>query len=108
MYVYLTIAIVAEVIATSALKSSLGFTRLIPSITVVIGYGISFYFFALVIKTMPVGIAYSLWAGLGIVLVTLIAAIKFAQIPDWPAILGMALIITGVVIINVFSNTLSD
>ncbi|NVK37422.1 MAG: multidrug efflux SMR transporter [Gammaproteobacteria bacterium] len=108
MYLYLTIAIIAEVIATSALKSSIGFTKLLPSITVVIGYGFSFYFFALVIKTMPVGIAYALWAGLGIVLVTLIAAIKFQQIPDWPAIIGMACIITGVVIINMYSQTLSD
>ena len=106
MYLYLTVAIIAEVIATSALKSSEGFTKLIPSIIVIAGYGISFYFFALLIKTMPLGIAYSLWAGLGIVLVTLVALIKFKQIPDLPALIGMTLIIMGVVIINLYSKTI--
>ena len=108
MYLYLTIAIIAEVIATSALKSSIGFTKLIPSMIVVLGYGVSFYFFALLIKTMPLGIAYSLWAGLGIVLVTLVAIIKFKQVPDLPAIIGMLLIITGAVIINLYSKTIES
>lgn len=103
-YVYLTIAIIAEVIATSALKSSEEFTRLIPSVIVVVGYGTAFYCLALVLRTIPVGIAYAIWAGLGITLVAIVSAILFKQIPDLPAIIGMSLIICGVVIINVFSK----
>lgn len=103
-YVYLTIAIVAEVAATNALKASDGFTRLIPGIIVVLGYGTAFYFLSLVLKTIPVGVAYAIWAGLGIVLVATIAAITFKQIPDWPAIFGMLLILSGVVVINVYSK----
>ena len=104
-YWYLTIAIVAEVIATNALKSSDEFTKLIPSIVVVIGYGVAFYFLSLVLKTIPVGIAYAIWAGMGVVLVAIVAAIVFRQIPDLPAIIGMALIVSGVAIINIFSKT---
>ncbi len=104
-YVYLAIAIVAEVVGTNALKASEGFTKFTPSIVVVIGYGAAFYFLALVLKTIPVGIAYAIWAGAGIVLVAIIAAIVFKQIPDWPAIFGMTMIIFGVVVINVFSKT---
>ncbi len=106
-YLYLTIAIVAEVIATNALKASEGFTRLVPSIVVVVGYGAAFYFLALVLKVIPVGIAYAIWAGMGIVLVAIVAAIVFKQVPDLPAIIGMLLIISGVVIINVFSQTIT-
>jgi small multidrug resistance pump len=104
-YWYLAIAIVAEVIATNALKAADGFTRLIPGAIVVIGYGIAFYFLSLVLKTIPVGTAYAIWAGAGIVLVAIIAAIVFKQIPDVPAIIGMVLIVSGVVIIYVFSKT---
>ena len=103
-YLYLSIAIVAEVIATSALKSSEGFSRLWPSVTVVVGYCVAFYFLSLVLKTIPVGIAYAIWAGLGIVLIAIIGAVMFKQVPDLPAILGMGLIIAGLVVINVFSN----
>ena len=106
-YLYLSIAIIAEVIATSALKASEEFTRLGPSVTVVIGYGIAFYFLSLVFKTIPVGIAYAIWAGMGIVLIAIIGAIMFKQMPDIPAIIGMALIVSGVVVINVFSKTVS-
>lgn len=106
-YLYLTIAIIAEVIATNALKASEEFTRLVPSIIVVVGYVTAFYLLSLVLKLIPVGIAYAIWAGMGIVLVAIIAAIVFKQIPDWPAIIGMVLIISGVVVINVFSNTAS-
>ena len=106
-YLYLTIAIVAEVIATNALKASEEFTKLIPSIVVVVGYGAAFYFLALVLKVIPVGIAYAIWAGMGIVLVAIVAAIVFKQVPDLPAIIGMLLIISGVVIINVFSQTIT-
>ena len=104
-YLYLTIAVVAEVIATNALKASEEFTRLGPSLIVAVGYCISFYCLSLVLKTIPVGIAYAIWAGLGIVLVTAVAAFTFKQIPDLPAILGMVLIIAGVVVIHMFSKT---
>jgi small multidrug resistance pump len=106
-YGYLAIAIVAEVIGTISLKASNEFTNLIPSVVVVLGYGLAFFFLSLVLKTIPVGIAYAIWAGMGIVLIALIAAIMFKQIPDWPAMIGMALIIAGVVVINVFSKTTS-
>ncbi len=104
-YLYLSIAIVAEVIATSALKASEEFSKLVPSILVVVGYGAAFYFLALVLKTIPVGIAYAIWAGIGIVLIAIVGAVMFEQIPDVPAIVGMVLIISGVVVINVFSKT---
>ncbi len=107
-YWYLVIAIIAEVIATSALKASAEFTKLVPSIIVVTGYGVAFYFLALVLKTIPVGIAYAIWSGMGIVLIAIVAAIIFKQIPDVPALIGMALIISGVVVINVFSKTVSN
>ena len=106
-HVYLAIAIISEVIATSALKSSNGFSNLLPSILVVVGYGIAFYMLSLVLKTMDVGMAYAIWAGLGIVLVAIVSAVMFRQIPDLPAILGMVLIIAGVFIINVYSKTVS-
>jgi small multidrug resistance pump len=106
-YLYLTIAIVAEVIATSALKASEGFTNLIPSLIVTVGYGIAFYFLSLVLKTIPVGIAYAIWSGLGIVLISVIGLVLFQQKLDLAAILGMGLIITGVVVINVFSSSVS-
>ena len=104
-YLYLTIAIVAEVVATNALKASEEFTKLIPSIVVVVGYGAAFYLLSLVLRVIPVGIAYAIWAGMGIVLVAIAGAVVFKQIPDWPAIIGMLLIISGVVVINVFSKT---
>ena len=106
-HMYLFIAIIGEVAATSALKAAEGFTRLLPSIVVIVGYGIAFFFLSLVLKTIPVGIAYAVWSGLGIVIITVIAAILFKQIPDLPAIVGMSFIIAGVVIINLFSNTVT-
>ncbi|PHS66389.1 MAG: QacE family quaternary ammonium compound efflux SMR transporter [Thalassobium sp.] len=99
----LAIAIIAEVIATSALKVSEGFTRLIPSLVVVIGYSIAFYGLALTLKVIPVGVAYAIWSGMGIVLVALIGWFVFDQKLDPAAIIGMVLIITGVVVMNVFS-----
>ena len=104
-YLYLTIAIIAEVIATSALKASEGFTKVGPSTVVIVGYGAAFYFLSLVLKTIPVGIAYAIWAGMGIVLIAIISAIIYKQIPDLAAIIGMALIIAGVAIIHLFSKT---
>ena len=106
-YWYLAIAIVAEVVATNALKSSDEFTKLVPSIIVVVGYGAAFYFLSLVLKSIPVGIAYAIWAGMGIVLMAIVAAILFKQVPDLPAIIGMTLIVSGVVVINVFSKVAS-
>lgn len=103
-YVIMLIAIVSEVIATSALKAAEGFTRFWPSVIVVSGYGIAFYCLALVLKSIPVGIAYAIWSGLGIVLVTIAGAVLYKQKPDLPAIIGLLLIITGVIVINVFSK----
>ncbi|MCG7601422.1 SMR family transporter [Halomonas sp. McH1-25] len=103
-YVYLFVAIVAEVVGTSALKASQEFTRFWPSVVVVVGYGIAFYMLTLVLRTVPVGIAYALWAGLGIVLVTLIGVLAFGEKLDVPAVLGLALIIAGVVVIQAFSQ----
>jgi len=104
-YAYLAIAIIAEVIATSSLKASEEFTQLIPSVLVVVGYSAAFYFMMLTLRTIPVGITYAIWSGLGIVLVAAVAAIWFKQIPDVPAMLGMGLIIAGVVVIQLFSKT---
>lgn len=103
-YLYLALAIIAEVVATSALKTSAGFTRLWPSVTVVVGYGLAFYLLALVLRTLPVGIAYAFWAGLGIVLVTLVGILVYGEKPDLPALLGLAMIVGGVVVIQVFSS----
>ena len=104
-YLYLGIAIVCEVIATSALKASAEFTRLVPSIIVVVGYGIAFYFLALTLRTIPVGIAYAIWCAIGIVLIALVGWVWFRQALDLPAIIGLALIISGVVVVNVFSKS---
>tara|TARA_R110002049_G_scaffold237307_8_gene410405 strand:+ start:1147 stop:1473 length:327 start_codon:yes stop_codon:yes gene_type:complete len=106
-YIYLTIAIIAEVIGTTALKYSNEFTNLIPTIIVVVGYGIAFYCLSLVLKTIPVGIAYAIWSGVGIVLIGIVAAVLFKQIPDLPALIGMSLIIIGVAVINIFSKSVS-
>lgn len=106
-YLYLSIAIIAEVIGTSALKASQEFTKLYPSAIAIAGYGASFYFLSLVLKTIPVGIAYAIWSGIGITLITITGAILFKQIPDTPAIIGMTMIMSGVAIINVFSKNVS-
>ncbi len=103
-YIFLLIAIAFEILATTSLKASDQFSKLIPSVIVVLGYGASFYFLSMVLKKMDVGIAYAIWSGLGIVCVTLIAAILFKQKPDLPALIGMAFIIIGVIVINVFSK----
>ncbi len=97
-------AIVAEVVGTSALKASEGFTRLVPSVVVVLGYAVAFYCLSLVLKTLPVGIAYAVWSGLGIVLITVVAFVLYGQTIDLPGLLGMGLIVAGVVVLNVFSK----
>jgi small multidrug resistance pump len=106
-WLFLGTAIVSEVIATSALKASDGFAKLGPSIAVVIGYAISFYFLSLTLKFIPVGVAYAIWSGLGIVLISLIGLFFFGQKLDAPAVLGMGLIITGVMVMNMFSKTIT-
>ncbi|QPP51714.1 DMT family transporter [Billgrantia campisalis] len=103
-FVYLALAIVAEVVATSALKATDGFTRPGPSLLVVVGYAIAFFMLSLVLRTIPVGIAYAIWAGLGIVLVALLGIVVYGQRPDLPAVLGIGLIVTGVVVIQLFSR----
>jgi small multidrug resistance pump len=102
---FLSIAIVSEVIATSALKSSNGFTQLWPSLVVIAGYGVAFFFLSLALHTIPVGVAYAIWSGAGIVLITLVAWLVLGQSLDVPAILGLALIVAGVIVLNVFSKT---
>jgi small multidrug resistance pump len=104
-YGWLAIAILAEVIATSALKSSNGFSRLWPSVITVIGYGVAFYGLSLTLRTVPLGLAYALWSGVGIVLITAIAWIAFKQTLDTPALVGVGLILAGVLVINLFSKS---
>jgi len=106
-YLYLTIAIVAEVIATSFLKSCEGFTRLWPSVVVLVGYALAFYFLSLTLRSMSVGIVYAIWSGVGIVLVSIMAWVLFGQKLDVPAVVGMVLIIAGVVVINLFSKSVA-
>ncbi len=104
-HVYLVIAVVAEVIATSALKASEEFSKLTPSVIVIVGYGIAFYLLTLVLRTIPIGIAYALWSGLGIVLVAIVGALYYKQSLDLPAILGIGFILVGVFIVNLFSKS---
>lgn len=103
-YLYLAIAILAEVIGTSALKASEGFSRLLPSLVVVAGYGTAFYFLALALRVIPVGIAYAIWSGVGVALITLIGWFVFKQRLDAAALAGVALIVAGVVVIQLFSG----
>lgn len=104
-YLFLGIAIIAEVIATSALRAAEGFTVLLPSAIAVVGYVVAFYFLSLTLKTMPVGVAYAIWSGVGILLVSLVALVLYKQVLDLPAMLGMGLIMAGVAVINLFSKT---
>jgi small multidrug resistance pump len=102
---FLSVAIVSEVIATSALKASAGFSRLVPSVVVVAGYAAAFYFLSLTLRTMPIGVAYAIWSGAGVALITLIAWLGFGQRIDLPGILGISLIVAGVIVLNLFSRT---
>jgi small multidrug resistance pump len=106
-WLFLGIAIFGEVIATSALKASDGFSKLVPSVVVAVGYMIAFYFLSLALRSIPVGIAYAIWAGLGVVCVTAIAWVGYGQKLDMAAIAGMILIVTGVVVMYVFSSSVS-
>ncbi|MCW3474163.1 SMR family transporter [Limobrevibacterium gyesilva] len=106
-YLYLGIAIVAEVIATSALKGSENFSRLLPSLVTIVGYAIAFWFLSLTLRTLPTGIAYAIWSGVGIVLIATVGWVWFKQALDVPALIGLGLIISGVVVVNVFSKSVS-
>jgi small multidrug resistance pump len=107
IYIFLVIAIVAEVIATSAMAKSDGFTRLWPSVIAFIGYGLAFYLLSVVTRTVPVGIVYAVWSGAGIVLVTAAGWLFFGQKLDMAATVGMAMIVAGVLIINLLSKSVS-
>lgn len=104
-YILLGVAIVAEVIGTSFMKQSEGFTRLIPSLITPVAYAVAFYCLSLTLKAIPTGVAYAIWSGVGIVLIATVAWAFQGQKLDTPAMLGMALIVAGVVIMNVFSKT---
>lgn len=102
---YLAIAIISEVIATSALKAADGFTRWGPSVLVVVGYASAFYFLSLTLRSIPLGIVYAIWAGVGIALIALVGWVVYHQALDLWALLGIGLIVAGVVVLNVFSKT---
>ena len=104
-YLYLAIAIIAEVIGTTAMKATEGFTKSLPTLVLVLGYWVAFYFLTLCLQSMSVGVAYAMWSGLGVVLVTIVAAVLYHEIPDGWAILGMALIVAGVLVLNLMSST---
>ena len=104
-WLYLAVAIVAEVVATSALKASEGFSKLAPSLVVVVGYGIAFLCLSLTLRTIPIGIVYAIWSGIGIVLIALVGYFAFGQVLDPPALIGMGLIVAGVLVINLFSRS---
>lgn len=104
-WLYLAIAIAAEVVATSALKSSDGFTRLWPSVITAAGYAVAFYFLAITLRTLPMGVVYAIWSGVGIVLISLVGWVLYKQHLDLPAIIGILLIVAGVLVMQVFSKS---
>ncbi len=106
-YLYLGIAIIAEVIATTALKASDGFSHLGPSIATVLGYTVAFFLLSLTMRVIPIGIVYAIWSGVGIILISCVSWICFKQSLDGPAIVGLGLIIAGVIVVNVFSKSLN-
>ena len=103
-WIYLAIAIVSEVVATSALKSAEGFTRLIPSLLVFAGYGLAFFFLSLTLRTIPLGVAYAVWAGVGVALVALVGWVVYQQSLGVAELIGIGLIVSGVVVLNLFSK----
>lgn len=104
IWLFLAIAIVCEVVATSALKASDGFTKAIPLALMVVGYGISFYFLSLSLKVIPVGVAYAIWAGVGVALIAVIGWLVFGQRLNFATLIGILMIVSGVVVINIFGN----
>jgi small multidrug resistance pump len=107
-WVFLFVAIASEVIGTSALKASAGFSRLWPSVIVILGYAAAFYFLSLTLKTIPVGVAYAIWSGAGVSLIVVISWLVFGQSLDLPGMIGISLIVAGVIVLNVFSKTVSQ
>jgi small multidrug resistance pump len=103
-FAILFFAILSEVIATSALKFSEGFTKLVPSIVVVAGYGLSFYLLSLSLKVFPIGVAYAIWSGVGLVLTVIAGMILWKETLDWARVAGILLILAGIILINVFSK----
>ncbi len=105
-YFYLSIAIIMEAVAMTALKSG-GFSKLMPTLIMGFAYGISFYFMLLALKTIPMGITYAIWAGVGIILIAVIAFVRYQEVPDLAAVIGMSLIVLGIIIIRLFSTTVA-
>ena len=106
-WLYLIVAVIFEVIATSALKESNSFTKLVPSLFVIIGYSISFYFLSLTLKNLSIGVTYAIWSGLGILLICLVGYFRYGQNLDFPAILGVLFIGIGILIIRFFSVSIN-
>ncbi|MBK7450937.1 MAG: multidrug efflux SMR transporter [Anaerolineales bacterium] len=104
-FIVLFFAILSEVIATSSLKFSEGFTKPIPSIIVAVGYGLSFYLLSIALKTMPIGVAYAIWSGVGLILTVAAGMILWRETLDWAKVTGIVLILTGILLINVFSKS---
>ena len=104
-WLFLAVAIISEVIATSALKSAEGFTRLTPSLIVIIGYALAFYFLSLTLRTIPIGIAYAIWSGVGVALVSIAGWVIYHQTLNTGALIGIALIISGVIVLSLYSTT---
>jgi len=105
-FLFLALAIVFEVIGSSFIKASDGFTKVLPSLVVVVAYSICFYFFSLALKSIPLGVAYAIWGGSGIVLTAIISVVIFRQKLDLPALIGIGLIVSGVLVLNIFSKSL--
>jgi small multidrug resistance pump len=105
VYIYLLIAVVFETVGTTALNATAQFTRLVPSLIVVASYACAFYFLALTLRSMPVGVVYALWSGIGIVLIAFMGLLIYGQKLDLPAVIGLALIISGIAVIHLWSDT---
>lgn len=106
-YFYLAVAILAEVVATSALKAADGFSRLTPSLIVIVGYAAAFYFLSLTLRTLALGVVYAIWSGVGIALICIIGALLYRQTLDLPGVAGIGLIIGGVLVLNLFSRAVT-
>ena len=103
-WLYLGLAIISEVIATSSLKAAEGFTKAVPSVVVIVGYGLSFYLLSLTLKTIPIGITYAIWSGVGLALITLVGWVVYHQTLDTAALVGIGLIVSGVLVIHLFAK----
>ena len=104
-WIYLAVAIVSEVVATSSLKAAEGFTRWFPSLLVVVGYASAFYFLSLTLRTIPLGVTYAIWSGVGVALISLVGWAVYHQALDAAGFFGISLIVAGVAVLNIFSKT---